>query len=546
MKKIFTLKECLFFFKKHSYAILRIKENARKLRYHKFILSSLLIISSYLNLKADVLYTSLSPNKSLTLSSNSSGTGLLPLDLNNDGTPDFNFNYSADATGTVWNLTIVPQNNNEVLQVSTGSYAGELSVGDLSTATPNASFLWGGVAGNALLGDNNDVHYAGTGDQYIGVRIKNGSNYNYGWIRVSLSATPYILTIKDFALEGTVNTDIVTSNSLSNITTTSQTLNFSTSDNSDFYSCGANKNYTLTLTPTISSLNGTILVKISDASNGLYINSVATSNNSNVKIDLSQSDNKTIALVVQNLNTPAQIMIPVYAGYCNLFADLQSSVSLTGIFSVGNNLSIANNVNLTVYKGPSLLVLDETNTAPTTIHAASPDPNNNNLATFQFALVNNAPSGKDFNGWIVFEEDPAALGIALDIRNVQYYIYDPATATETLISTISNPITNTGGNPNDNSFTLIGNANPNVVYVSIPKGSRLLIKEEIRVNGCLVSPNGNARPRISWGCGSFDNLKSFENCSSDAIDTKIEVALTAAFTFMDTESSYYHTYSCIN
>ena len=60
----------------------------------------------------------------------------------------------------------------------------------------------------AILNDGSQGNWIGIPDKYLGVRIKNGSQWLYGWIRLSVNMAGPSVTIKDYACNRTPNTAI--------------------------------------------------------------------------------------------------------------------------------------------------------------------------------------------------------------------------------------------------------------------------------------------------------------------------------------------------
>ncbi|MBY0425411.1 MAG: hypothetical protein K2Q22_07240, partial [Cytophagales bacterium] len=330
------------------------------------------------------------------------------------------------------------------------------------------------------------------------------------------------------------------------VSATSQILEFTDlAPTTPFYSCGTAKSIKLTIKPQVTNLTGTIKINIADASNGLFINDGSVSNSSKVTIDNVSSTPKQLVLNLSNVSENVEITIPLYAAYCNLFTESELSKSITNVFSAsmdpGTALPIGVNTSLTVYKNAPLLLLDPINTAPTTIRTASADPSNNNLVTFQFALLNNYPD-KSFDGWVSFQEDATKLGSSFDIRAIKFFLYNPVTGQESLIKTVNNPVVNLAGSPNNNDFITTATS----LNVSVPAGQKLLIREEVRVNGCLEGVGGNSTPILQLGCGDYNKLKSYENCG---IPIKYDTQITgsvASFQFVTEKSDYFHNTMCAN
>lgn len=175
---------------------------------------------------AQVMYTDLNPDEVV------SGTGSqYLLDLNNDGTDDFDFftvvqtgtyggglvNYTIDGVG------INPLNSNEAIGTAGTyiTYAKALNGGD--TVNDAGVFMSGGTGGllvgawavtTGLLSTQAPVgNFANTTDKYFGLKLVSGGMTYYGWARVDMTADGTAapeLTIKDYAYEATADQEIIT------------------------------------------------------------------------------------------------------------------------------------------------------------------------------------------------------------------------------------------------------------------------------------------------------------------------------------------------
>ncbi len=84
-----------------------------------------------------------------------------------------------------------------------GYYILKLSAG----ATIDSSLPW--TVGPTYFEFYNVGNWEGGGEGYMGLRIQSGANFNYGWARVNYDDAGNRMTLKDFALEQTVNTAIL-------------------------------------------------------------------------------------------------------------------------------------------------------------------------------------------------------------------------------------------------------------------------------------------------------------------------------------------------
>ena len=84
-----------------------------------------------------------------------------------------------------------------------GYYILKLSAG----ATIDSSLPW--TAGPTYFEFYNTGIWEGGGEGYVGLRIQTGANFNYGWARVNYNDPANQMTLKDFAIERTLNTPIL-------------------------------------------------------------------------------------------------------------------------------------------------------------------------------------------------------------------------------------------------------------------------------------------------------------------------------------------------
>jgi len=167
--------------------------------------------------KSKIIYTDVNPD--VTRISNSTSSQTYNLDLNNDDTTDFviaaffmHYYYNSNR-----GVMIKPFKKNRVACDSL-SLPLALNLDDLISSNLN----WVGklnVYGLKLRA----VHYPGyqwagnwtdSTDHYVGLKIKQGSNTYYGWVRLSVSVSPSpplqsSVIIKDYAYNGIPNKRIL-------------------------------------------------------------------------------------------------------------------------------------------------------------------------------------------------------------------------------------------------------------------------------------------------------------------------------------------------
>jgi hypothetical protein len=162
---------------------------------------------------AQVIYTDVSPDAVVATG------GTYDLDLNNDGTVDYQFGL---VHGTNNSFGLPVQYDLATLTPSTGN-AIDTTTGGSATAHStaeaiNSSLIWADDAGAPyqLLGISlpsfgyQSGNFIGQTDKYVGLRFKIGAVDHYGWVRIDLNGTATSLTVKDYAYDGTAGTSILT------------------------------------------------------------------------------------------------------------------------------------------------------------------------------------------------------------------------------------------------------------------------------------------------------------------------------------------------
>jgi hypothetical protein len=199
---------------------LKLSEKLKK-RLKSYSLSAGALVSTAAGLDAQIIYTDIIPDHTVT-----AGGSNYALDLNNDGTVDFNFQivnsgYSYASTyGTygyqVSGIGVVASNSNNGALTDSSSYPYALSSG---VAINNAgSFNSSGalfvnyssfsIYGSSTSSTNSSFgNWSGATDKYLGLKVQVGSNSYYGWARLTvLSDTQFV--IKDYAIESIAGNSI--------------------------------------------------------------------------------------------------------------------------------------------------------------------------------------------------------------------------------------------------------------------------------------------------------------------------------------------------
>jgi hypothetical protein len=126
-------------------------------------------------------------------------------DIHIDSLATSNLNYGGAGNLTIWqefNSQIVVNAFSNCDVLMSNGYPAALNLNQLIPGSPwlqpNYAVLNNGTQGN----------WIGVTDKYLGVRIKNGIQYFYGWIRMDVNAAGNSVTIKDYACKRMPNASI--------------------------------------------------------------------------------------------------------------------------------------------------------------------------------------------------------------------------------------------------------------------------------------------------------------------------------------------------
>jgi hypothetical protein len=177
----------------------------------------LILISSFTNFSsAEIIYTNIPDH---TLAKNTT----YQLDLNNDGTMDFEFSYSWQGGGGSCN-EVLPNWIHSTASVSAinSGFQTAYYLGMPAALNINDTIQGWGTPVTATLHKvnflcNNGWTYFGnwnsSSDHYLAVKFSIGDNWFYGWIRMNIESSGLggvniAFTIKDYAYESTPNQPI--------------------------------------------------------------------------------------------------------------------------------------------------------------------------------------------------------------------------------------------------------------------------------------------------------------------------------------------------
>ncbi|MEJ6794008.1 MAG: T9SS type A sorting domain-containing protein [Flavobacteriales bacterium] len=155
---------------------------------------------------AQVIYTDISPDFSLLLDDSSGSTNSYPIDMDNDGINDFNFEWNW--LSATLRLTYVNTNNNLIIEgffssPNGGGYLTILDLGDnigpgenFSSSSPFPVVMDAFFSNFAIL----------MTDTYAGVKFEKDGQFYYGWILLDIDDDNLI--IKEYAYNSTADANI--------------------------------------------------------------------------------------------------------------------------------------------------------------------------------------------------------------------------------------------------------------------------------------------------------------------------------------------------
>jgi hypothetical protein len=165
--------------------------------------------------KAQVVYHDVNPDVTLTGVSGTASRDSLQMDINADGTDDFQMQvrvYGTTPTNTQANLNTYATGAETL--ASLVSYTSLGYALDVPSGTAiNASSAWNGNVQAVLASLYGTTNYGTLGDaadHFLGIQFQDGSaNVYYGWVRIGgVDANGTTVTIKDWAYQSTAATSI--------------------------------------------------------------------------------------------------------------------------------------------------------------------------------------------------------------------------------------------------------------------------------------------------------------------------------------------------
>lgn len=177
------------------------------------LLASLFLLGIHAN--ATIVWTNLIPHQT-TLANGSGAT--FDVDLDNNATIDYRFTliYITGSSGSAG--FVIAQAG----QVGTSNFVSIDTVGGVLDARAfasgnsidSSSIVWHSMASSnpnllSSLSGFTSGYWTGNSDWYLGVKFLIGSNYHYGWIKMSINPNTMDVTLKEYAYENVANTAIL-------------------------------------------------------------------------------------------------------------------------------------------------------------------------------------------------------------------------------------------------------------------------------------------------------------------------------------------------
>ena len=229
-----SFKQCIFDTNSLKTTLMNLKfRNSMTMKTTKLLFACMLLLSgifSFTVAHAQIVYTDVDPD--LTITQSYTGSVVQGVDINNDGIIDINIT-AAWAEGFDPHEGYVTSKN-----VIAGCSAGSQLLmyydvfGSIILAKPvsdtaiidSASQTWSDIPFGAVLvvnvigGDNLPFgDWSDTTDRFLGIRIPEGGDWLYGWVRVSVSQDSISFTIRDYAYNSTPNQYILPGQTITGI-----------------------------------------------------------------------------------------------------------------------------------------------------------------------------------------------------------------------------------------------------------------------------------------------------------------------------------------
>ncbi|MHB1279599.1 MAG: T9SS type A sorting domain-containing protein [Bacteroidia bacterium] len=182
------------------------------MRTLKLTLTALVVCTLIASANAQIIYRSLNPDPTQTMPAES--LGKMPLYVDDDTSVDATLIHNNYPSFGFWNVAISPTDTiNPKVEFLYNSNLPKSPVGDYYILPLDLNQNIGATASYAFkypqIGDSYNSNFRDAGDKYIGFRMRSGTAYKYGWMKVNLSGTGSMtFVIKELAYQNTENTAI--------------------------------------------------------------------------------------------------------------------------------------------------------------------------------------------------------------------------------------------------------------------------------------------------------------------------------------------------
>lgn len=173
----------------------------------------ILLLSPFLQTtQAQIVYRALNPDPTLQMPASSFGS--LLIDVDGDNVDDVKLFYTNYQSSGIWNLGFNQiDTNNPVFEVLYNANLPQSPIGDYYVkpldfneniaSTGNYAFDY------PQIGDIYNSNFRGFPDKYIGFRLKSGTSFKYGWMKVDFSGDAAMtFVLKELAYQNIENTPI--------------------------------------------------------------------------------------------------------------------------------------------------------------------------------------------------------------------------------------------------------------------------------------------------------------------------------------------------
>lgn len=175
-----------------------IKKNKLKTMKNTTLLACLLILLLSVKVSAQLIYTDLNPDTILAATT-SSPSAQFDLDLNNDGTVDFNIRHNNFGGWIEAEFYTQMGQSGQIITNGTGA-ATALDINDNINSSQSYWVCTATSSSNsALFMNSNGADFPGQGDKFVGLRIKVSNQWHYGWVSLSIPSDESQIIIKGYA-----------------------------------------------------------------------------------------------------------------------------------------------------------------------------------------------------------------------------------------------------------------------------------------------------------------------------------------------------------